>query len=72
MTIASLNCNPAVAVGEEDILEDLFHGCAFAAFIEQAHLQQGEPCLELTRRLAYKLYEDALASRNQQKQSSGG
>lgn len=48
----------------DDILDDLFHGCAFNAFVEQAHLQQGPPCPELTRRRAYQLYEEALAERS--------
>lgn len=47
----------------DEILDDLFQGCAFAAFVEQARLQQGPPCPELTRRLAYELYEEALANR---------
>ncbi|MBC7816367.1 MAG: hypothetical protein IAG10_05690 [Planctomycetaceae bacterium] len=47
----------------DDILDDLFHGCAFAAFVEQAAVTGGSPCLEATRRLAYRYYEDALAAR---------
>ena len=47
----------------DDILDDLFHGCAFAAFVEQAALTGGSPCPEATRRLAYRYYEEALAAR---------
>ena len=47
----------------DDILDDLFHGCAFIAVMEQAHLQQGPPCPELTRRRAYQLYEEALVEK---------
>ena len=47
----------------DDILDDLFHGCAFAAFVEQAALTGGSPCPEATRRLAYRYYEEALADR---------
>ena len=47
----------------DDILDDLFHGCAFAAFVEQAALTGGLPCPEATRRLAYRYYEEALAAR---------
>lgn len=47
----------------DDILDDLFHGCAFAAFVEQAALSSGKPCPEATRRLAYRYYEEALAER---------
>ena len=47
----------------DDILDDLFHGCAFAAFVEQAAITGGSPCPEATRRLAYRYYEEALADR---------
>jgi len=40
-----------------DILDDSFHACALAAFIEQAKAQGGWPDCELTRRRAYELYE---------------
>ncbi len=49
----------------DEILDDLFHGCAFAAFMEQAALAGGIPCPEMTRRRAFQLYEQALALRNQ-------
>ncbi|MEZ6064136.1 MAG: hypothetical protein R3B90_00160 [Planctomycetaceae bacterium] len=49
----------------DDILDDLFHGCAFAAFMEQAVLAGGFPCPEMTRRRAFQLYEEALAVRHQ-------
>lgn len=48
----------------DDILDDLFHGCAFAAFVEQAVLDGGTPCPEATRRRAYRLYEEALAEKH--------
>ncbi len=48
----------------DEILDDLFFGCAFAAFVEQAIAQGGPPNMEVTRRLAYKLYEEALAQKN--------
>ena len=48
----------------DEILDDLFHGCAFAAFVEQAIAQGGPPDSEATRRRAYQLYEEALASKN--------
>ncbi len=47
----------------DEILDDLFHGCAFAAFVEQAALTGGSPCPEATRRLAYRYYEEALSAR---------
>jgi hypothetical protein len=48
----------------DDILDDLFHGCALAAFLEQAVVEQGWPDAEATRRRAYGLYENALAEKN--------
>ena len=45
----------------DDILDDLFHGCALAAFVEQAHLQKSWPDREETRRRAFRLYEEQLA-----------
>jgi hypothetical protein len=48
----------------EDILDDLFHACAFSAFVEEAHAQQGWPDSQATRRRAYDYYEQALAARN--------
>jgi hypothetical protein len=49
---------------DDDILDDLFHGCAFAAFVEQAIKEGGPPNSEATRQRAYRLYEDALAAKN--------
>jgi hypothetical protein len=49
---------------DDEIWNDLFHGCAWVAFLEQAHAQQGWPDKEATRRRAYELYEVALAERN--------
>ena len=48
----------------DDILDDLFHGCAIAAFVEQASLQADWPCPEATRRRAYRLYEESLARKD--------
>ena len=45
----------------ESILDDLFLSCALTAFLEQSHAQKGWPDPEATRRLAYRIYEDALA-----------
>lgn len=43
------------------ILDDLFQGCALAAFLDQASLQGSWPDAEPTRRLAYTYYEEALS-----------
>jgi len=42
-----------------DILDDLFHSCAWAAYLQVAQeTRQWPPNSELTRQRAYKLYED--------------
>ncbi|MFM7590627.1 MAG: hypothetical protein ACKO85_02435 [Isosphaeraceae bacterium] len=51
----------------ETILDDLFLGCALAAFVEMAKACQGYPESEPTRRLAYAYYEKALAGKNAKK-----
>lgn len=49
------------------IFDDLFHGCAFQAFIDEAQAVQGCPDSEATRRRAYRYYEQALAEQNRHK-----
>ena len=49
---------------DPEILDGLFLGCAFTAFLEQAQREQGSPCPEKTRRLAYRLYEEELEQRH--------
>lgn len=44
--------------GSQDFWDDLFHGCAFAAFVDQAKAQQRWPDAEATRRVAYRRYEE--------------
>lgn len=51
------------AAEEEDLLDSLFHGCAFLAFVEQAMVAGTWPQAEATRVRAYRLYEEALAAR---------
>lgn len=48
----------------DEILDDLFHGAAFAAFVEEAGLAKGLPCPIRTRQRAYRYYEEALAEKN--------
>lgn len=48
-------------MNEELIHDELFHRCALRAFVAQAEAEQNWPDPEATRRLAYRLYEDALA-----------
>lgn len=47
----------------DEILDDLFHGCAFAAYVEIARTTGKPPDEEATRRLAFQLYEEALQER---------
>ena len=48
----------------DPILDDLFHAVAWAAFLQQSRREQGWPDPEATRRLAYRMYEEALADKN--------
>ncbi len=48
---------------EESVLDDLFHGCALAAFVQNAIAQQGWPDPGETNALACRLYEYELAVR---------
>lgn len=47
----------------DTILDDLFHGCAVAAFVELANKRGVFPDQEATRQLAYRFYEDALKTK---------
>jgi hypothetical protein len=49
---------------DDAIWDDLFHGCACAAFIDQAVACQGSPDPEATHRRAFRYYEEALAQKN--------
>jgi hypothetical protein len=49
---------------DDEILDDLFHGRALAAYLKQAAIVQGWPDPEATRRLASRMYEKALAEDN--------
>lgn len=51
-------------MSDNDILDDMFHGCAVAAFVEQATIEGGWPNPEATRIRAYRDYEEALAARS--------
>lgn len=48
---------------DDDIMDDLFLGCALAAFVEEAISRKGPPSMEATRLRAYRLYEESLAER---------
>ncbi len=49
---------------DDDIMDDLFHACAFTAFVEEARAQKGPPGLEATRQRAYAYFEEALKTKN--------
>lgn len=51
----------------DELLDDLFHGAAIAAFVEEAGIAQSFPCPEKTKQRAYRYYEHGLAERNSQK-----
>ena len=44
----------------DPIWDDIFHGCAFEAFVRIAREQQGWPDSEAVKKLAYSLYEAEL------------
>jgi len=49
---------------DDPLFDDLFHGCAFAAYIELAIQCGGVPDQHTTRQLAYRYYEAELARRH--------
>lgn len=52
--------------------DDLFLGCAFAAWVDQAILEQDWPDEERTRLRAYRYFEEALAQRRRQERRKTG
>lgn len=54
----------------DDILDDLFHGCALQAWLEQAALEGRMPCESATRRRAFQFYEEALRMKQPAAQSN--
>jgi hypothetical protein len=56
----------------DDIWDDLFHGCAWAAYIDQAHAEHGPPDSDATRRRAYRYYEEELARKNEPRDNRVG
>jgi hypothetical protein len=50
---------------DDDIWDSLFHGCAWAAYLEiLAATKQFPPDSDSVRRLAYQYYEQELAEKN--------
>jgi hypothetical protein len=64
MTDAPFSEVPTMSSNPDEILDDLFLACALAAFLEEAHAQQGWLDSEATRRRAYQFYEEALAEKS--------
>ena len=52
---------------DDEFLDSVFLGCAFAAYVELAQETKGVPDREATRRRAYAYYEEALAEKNRQR-----
>ncbi len=51
----------------DEFLDDLFFGCAAAAFVDEAILQQGWPDEVQTRLRACRYYEEELARRHRER-----
>jgi hypothetical protein len=50
--------------GDDPMWDDVFHGCAWVAYIDQAQQERGWPDSEATRRRAFAYYEEELAMKN--------
>ena len=48
---------------QDDILDDLFHACALAAYVDEAQATGNWPECEATRRRAFRYYEEALRNK---------
>jgi hypothetical protein len=55
---------------DDEILDSLFHGCALAAFLDEAAERQGWPDSVAVQRRAYRYYEDALAENHRRKSAA--
>ena len=55
----------------DDILDSLFHGCAWAAYVEQMAADgRWPPDAEATKQRAFRYYEEELAKKNRAKENS--
>ncbi len=48
----------------DNILDDLFHGCALVAYLDEVRRTQDWPGYEATRRRAFHYYEEALRDKH--------
>jgi hypothetical protein len=56
-----------VTVSDDEILDDLFHGCAFEAWLRTAEATgRWPPDSKSVRRLAYALFESTLRAKHEQ------
>ena len=55
---------------DDEILDSLFHGCALAAFLDEAAEGQGWPDSVAVRQRAYRYYEDAQAEKHRRKSAA--
>lgn len=54
----------------DDVWDSLWHGCALAAYLDQAAEQRGWPDSEATKRRANDYYEQALREKNAAKDAA--
>ena len=57
---------------DDSILDDTFHGCAFAAYVDLARSTGQPPGSEATRRLAFQYYEEELKRKQNRDEASNG
>ena len=50
-------------------MDEMFPGCAFAAFVEEAAMASGPPCPDATRQRAYRYYEEQLAAKQRRREN---
>lgn len=58
------HCKANMMTDLDELLDDLFHGAAIAAYVEEAALAGKSPCLEKTRQRAYRYFEEELAKKH--------
>jgi hypothetical protein len=51
----------------DEILDDLFHGAAFAAFVDEICMTGNLPESDLTKARAYRYYGEALAEKSRRR-----
>ncbi len=54
----------------DELLNELFHGCALAAFVDQAVAEGGPPDSEAVRKRAYRYYEQSLTDKQRERREA--